>query len=135
MPPPARPHDEEDADDDELSNPEFDDDEEEELLIADPNLYELHKPWGRREIALAAAVIVAWYAVSISAVVSNKLMLRARRFPHPFTMLLIFAAAKWVLARLALRADVLDVTVARPDVDGSYRNATLVEARVVPEER
>ena len=40
-----------------------------------------------------------------------------------------------VLARLALRADVLDVTVARPDVDGSYRNATLVEARVVPEER
>ena len=33
------------------------------------------------------------------------------------------------------RADVLDVTVARPDVDGSYRNATLVEARVVPEER
>ena len=102
MPPPARPHDEEDADDDELSNPEFDDDEEEELLIADPNLYELHKPWGRRDILLAAAVIVAWYAVSISAVVSNKLMLRARRFPHPFTMLLIFAAAKWVLARLAL---------------------------------
>ena len=47
-------------------------------------------------------MIVAWYAVSISAVVSNKLMLRARRFPHPFTMLLIFAAAKWVLARLAL---------------------------------
>ena len=28
--------------------------------------------------------------------------MRARRFPHPFTMLLIFAAAKWVLARLAL---------------------------------
>lgn len=40
-----------------------------------------------------------------------------------------------VLARLALRGNALDVTVARPDVDGSYRNATLVEARVVPEER
>ena len=46
-----------------------------------------------------------------------------------------FTSLSHVLARLALRADVLDVTVARPDVDGSYRNATLVEARVVPEER
>ena len=46
-----------------------------------------------------------------------------------------FDDLSYVLGRLALRADVWDVTVARPDVDGSYRNATLVEARVVPEER
>ena len=40
-----------------------------------------------------------------------------------------------VLAKLALKADRIRVTVARPDKGGSYRNARLIDAEVVPEER
>ena len=58
--------------------------------------------WGRREILLAAAVTRRGTRCRSARSCRTSRCCARGASRHPFTMLLIFAAAKWVLARLAL---------------------------------
>ena len=75
---------------------------EQELLIgAQP---ELKQPYGWREMMTAGGCILGWYSVGISAIVTNKLVLRMPRFHFPFSLCLVYMFVKWPLARLVLYA-------------------------------
>ena len=77
-------------------------DPEQELLIgAQP---ELKQPYGWREMMTAGGCILGWYSVGISAIVTNKLVLRMPRFHFPFSLCLVYMFVKWPLARLVLYA-------------------------------
>ena len=91
--------DEEGGDTDEDSAEE---DPEQELLIGSQP--ELKRPYGWREMLTAGACILGWYSVGISAIVTNKLLLRMPRFRFPFTLCLVYMFVKWPLARLVLFA-------------------------------
>mgnify|MGYP004083224935 FL=1 len=91
--------DEEGGDTDEDSAEE---DPEQELLIGIQP--ELKRPYGWREMLTAGACILGWYSVGISAIVTNKLLLRMPRFRFPFTLCLVYMFVKWPLARLVLFA-------------------------------
>ena len=91
--------DEEGGDTDEDSAEE---DPEQELLIGIQP--ELKRPYGWREMMTAGACILGWYSVGISAIVTNKLLLRMPRFRFPFTLCLVYMFVKWPLARLVLFA-------------------------------
>ncbi len=67
-----------DDDDDDVESAE--EDNEEELLIADPRAYPNPKPWGKREALIVAALLLGWYSVSTSALITNKLILKMRHF-------------------------------------------------------
>ena len=91
-----------DDDDDDVESAE--EDNEEELLIADPRAYPNHKPWGKREALIVAALLLGWYSVSTSALITNKLILKMRHFEFPFTVALLYVSVKWPLSRLVLWA-------------------------------
>ena len=55
-----------DDDDDDVESAE--EDNEEELLIADPRAYP--QKWGKREALIVAALIIGWYSVSTSALIT-----------------------------------------------------------------
>ena len=71
----------EQSEDDEDSAEE--DKSEEELLIATPSHYEQLRPWSQRDVLVAGACIVAWYATSVSMTVANKSLMSSRREASP----------------------------------------------------
>jgi len=93
-----------DAEDEDDDSSEASEDPEEELLIANSQAYQAQRPWGWRDTLTAGACILGWYAVGISAIITNKLLLRMRRFQYPFTLCLVYMFVKWPLARLVLFA-------------------------------
>jgi solute carrier family 35 protein C2 len=90
-----------DAQGDDTDEDSAEEDPEEELLIAS-ELYKAHRPWGWRDTLTAGGCILGWYSVGISAIITNKLLLRMRRFQFPFTLCLTYMFVKWPLARLCL---------------------------------
>ena len=63
-------------------------DNEEELLIADPRAY--RPKWGRREVLTVLALLLGWYSVSTSALITNKLILKIRHFEFPFSVAFLY---------------------------------------------
>ena len=92
--------DDDDDDDDDIDSAE--EDPEEELLIADPHAY--RSRWTRRDVLIVAGLLLGWFSVSTSALITNRTILRLRHFEYPFTVATVYITIKWPLARLALYA-------------------------------
>ena len=93
-----------DVEEEDTEEDSAEEDPEEELLIASSEVYQAQRPWGWRETLTAGGCILGWYSVGISAIITNKPLLRMRRFQFPFTLCLIYMFIKWPLARLVLFA-------------------------------
>lgn len=94
-----------DDDDTEEDASEEDASEEDEYLIGvNPSVFQHQQAWGRREAAAAGGCIAAWYLLSVTVLMANKLILRARSFDYPFLASFTYMALKWLLSRLMLLA-------------------------------